>query len=275
MSEGNHGKLHWILAAVSSAVFVALTYALYAWRDEALWIVILIHVVQTGALVLTFHRLVKTRGASAHVLRGVLILGGLFFSSLPLLYYRFGSAFFSWWYWDMPEWGGTLIALGVLSWLPSRWMALRASARSGWQSEWFAWTSSILALAAFYGVTKGVYAWVASVSAQAANSIEPYITPVAAVTAAAGVCYCGATLLYVRWMPSLLARRHLLWTVLWVLGAIVVALPLFVETESLPMGLRRAANAVLLHWRTAPIAGRAVLLGALVALWPRRSVPVA
>lgn len=255
------------------AVHVGTSYAVYAVRAQPEWIQTIASTAQVGTLLLAFFALIKSRGLYANLLRGLLVAGGLFFSSLLVLYGHLRSFPVSLWYVEMPHWGGWLVALAVVSWLPVRALSPRPLARQGWQSEWFVWTSSALALLALLGITYGGQVWIAHAVARigsAATATANIANEVSAVRATVGLLARAAALLYVRLMPRLLRRRILLWLVLLVLGAALIALPVIVEDEGLPMAFRRLANRVLYNWHSAPFIGCAVFFSAILGLWPRR-----
>ena len=272
MPAGSSDRVRLLLVSFVIAVYVIASYAVYALREDVIWMRVLIEVAQTAAFLLAFSELLKARGMSPGIVRAVLVAGGLLFSSLLLLHKSLDFVPLSWWYVSMPQWGGWLIALGLLGGLPAGALSPRAAVQRGWQSEWFAWTSSLLAAAALYALTREVHVWaVREAPSYGLSAMSHATVRYAGVMALAGLSYGAATLLYVRLMPRLLPRRPLLWGLLLVAGAVLVALPLIANEPSLPDGLQRLGLRLLAHWPTAPVAGNAILFASILGLWPKRA----
>ncbi|MBE0635187.1 hypothetical protein IH601_04260, partial [Candidatus Bipolaricaulota bacterium] len=135
-----------MLVSLAVVLFVGLGYGV-SWVDESLpWLRALVQLAQIGFLVLAFNQLLPARGLVAQLMRGFLVVCGLLFVFSLDLYGVTGYRFFLTWDESMAVWSGWLIGLALLSWLPVRWMTVRGVSQRGWQTEWFAWTSSLLAV---------------------------------------------------------------------------------------------------------------------------------
>lgn len=273
MSLGNDRIRRLIFVLLPMVAFLGLAYGLSLVRDAPPWLRSLVQLAHLAALVLAFCQLQSAKEGYAHVVRGLLIVLGLVFAFSLNLYGVSGFRFFLSWHDLMATWSGWMIGLGLVSWLPPRWMYGRGVSKRGWETEWFAWTSSLLAIAALYAVTMTAPAWVSATWADVVTAKPDFVFVYAPLRALLGLICCLITLVYIRMMPRLLPGRRFLWSLQFVLGAFLVAIPLIIPAEALPMGIRRVAADISRHWEYVSFAGRILLLASVFGVFSRKPEP--
>jgi hypothetical protein len=256
-----------VLISVLLAASIGLAYVFAGPSDLPDWSFPLYRMVIASLLITAFYMIIRGDSLTRRVAGSVaIVLGALAISSISL-YVQFGVA--SGWMilrWaDIAPTAAWLVVLGISGWLPRRAFAIRPVATPGWTKTWFAWTSVLLSLAILYGVSRGMAMWHGSITT-AVRTVSPDLRLWDLQIGLALITVSLMTLAFVHILPRLSPRHVVLWSLVLLFGLLLTYLRVVVNTEALPMVIRRLANDFRRSWFYAPQIGPFLIIAAALGI---------